>query len=37
MKYAEPEGRGPDRAELGVDLVLEGSVREADRRLRVTA
>ena len=38
MKYKQsPKGVGQIGRELGVDLVLEGSVREADRRLRVTA
>ncbi len=38
MKYKQtPKGVGQIARELNVDLVLEGSVRQADRRLRVTA
>jgi TolB-like protein/Flp pilus assembly protein TadD/predicted Ser/Thr protein kinase len=38
MKYKRsPKGVGQIARELKVDLVLEGSVRQADRRLRVTA
>ena len=38
MKYKlSPKGAGQIARELGVDFILEGSVREADQRLRVTA
>ncbi len=38
MKYRQsPKGVGQIARELRVDFVLEGSVRQADRRLRVTA
>ncbi len=38
MKYKRsPKGVGQVGRELGVDFVLEGSVRQAEKRLRVTA